>query len=84
MNILAWIIFGALVGWLASIVAGTNARMGAIANIGVGIVGTMVGGFIASLFGIDISAGFNLVALLVAIGGGVLLLSLAKMFSREA
>ncbi|HNU71250.1 MAG TPA: GlsB/YeaQ/YmgE family stress response membrane protein, partial [Thermodesulfobacteriota bacterium] len=39
MNIIVWIIFGALAGWIASIIMGRNAEMGAIANIIVGIVG---------------------------------------------
>jgi len=33
MNIVAWIILGAIAGWIASIVAGTNQQMGFIANV---------------------------------------------------
>ena len=51
MNWLVWIIFGAIAGWIASIVMGKNKQMGAIANIVVGIVGAFIGGWIMSFFG---------------------------------
>ena len=44
MNWLVWIIFGALAGWIASMIMGKNAQMGALANIVVGIVGAVIGG----------------------------------------
>lgn len=74
MNILLWIIFGALAGWIASMIAGTNARQGAIGNIVVGILGAFVGGFIMSLFGENGVNGFSIYSLLVAIGGAVVVL----------
>ena len=39
MNIILWIILGALAGWIASMIAGTDARQGALGNIVVGILG---------------------------------------------
>ena len=45
-NILVWIILGALAGWIASMIMGRNAQMGALANIVVGIVGALIGGFL--------------------------------------
>ena len=74
MNILLWIIFGALAGWIASMIAGTNAEQGAIGNIIVGIVGAFVGGFSMSLCGESGVTGFSLYSLAVAIGGAVLVL----------
>ena len=44
-NILIWILLGALAGWIASMIMGRNAQMGALANIVVGIVGALIGGF---------------------------------------
>lgn len=81
MEIIAWIIFGALAGWIASMIMGTNAEQGAIGNIIVGIVGAIIGGFIMRSLGAEVS-GFNFGSLLVAIGGAVLLLFIMRMFSR--
>jgi len=75
MNIIAWLIIGALAGWIASMIAGTNGQQGWLMNIVVGIVGAFVGGFVYSLLtGVDFAAAFNLVTLMVAIGGAVILL----------
>jgi uncharacterized membrane protein YeaQ/YmgE (transglycosylase-associated protein family) len=74
MNILIWIIFGALAGWIASMITGTNEEQGAIGNIIVGILGAFAGGFIMSLLGQGGVSGFNLYSLLVAVGGAALLL----------
>ena len=46
MSIIMWIIFGALAGWIASIIMKTNAEQGAIGNIIVGILGALIGGFL--------------------------------------
>ena len=83
MNIIAWIIFGALAGWIASMIMGANARMGALANIVVGIVGAIIGGFLmTNVFGAQGVTGFNLMSLLVAIGGAVVLLFLVGLVRR--
>ena len=83
MNIIVWIIFGALAGWIASMIMGANARMGALANIVVGIVGAIIGGFLmTNVFGAQGVTGFNLTSLLVAIGGAVVLLFLAGLVRR--
>ena len=74
MGIIAWIVLGALAGWIASMIAGTNQEQGAIANIIVGILGAFVGGFIVSLFGGNGITGFNLSSFLVALLGAVVLL----------
>jgi uncharacterized membrane protein YeaQ/YmgE (transglycosylase-associated protein family) len=83
MNIILWIIFGALAGWIASMIMGANARMGALANIVVGIVGAIIGGFLmTNVFGAQGVTGFNLTSLLVAIGGAVILLFLVGLVRR--
>lgn len=83
MNYLVWIIFGALAGWLASIVMKKNQSMGAIANIIVGIIGAFLGGYIMQLVGGPGITGFNLTSLLVAIVGAVVLLFVVGLFSRR-
>lgn len=77
-NFIAWIIFGALVGWLASIIMGTDRDQGALGNIVVGIIGALVGGFLSNLLGGPGVTGFNLVSLVVAIIGASLLLLLIR------
>ena len=49
MGIIGWLIFGAIVGWVASKIMGTDAQQGAIMNIIVGIVGALIGGFLWGL-----------------------------------
>ena len=84
MNWLVWIIFGALAGWIASMIMGKNAQMGALANIVVGIVGALIGGFLmTNVFGAQGVTGFNITSLLVAIGGAVVLLFLVGMVRRS-
>ena len=78
MGIIAWIVFGGIAGWIASMIADTNAEQGIIGNIVVGIIGAFVGGFLASAIGGDGISGFNLYSLIVAIGGAVLTLFVFK------
>lgn len=78
MNIIAWVIFGALAGWIASIIMSTNAEMGATMNIVVGILGAFIGGFIMRVLGGPDVSGFSMASLIVAILGAVLLLFFAS------
>jgi uncharacterized membrane protein YeaQ/YmgE (transglycosylase-associated protein family) len=75
MGIISWVIFGAIAGWLASIVLKTNDQQGALGNIIVGIVGAVVGGWLAGFFfdGVGVS-GFNLESFIVAVVGAVIVL----------
>lgn len=74
MGIIAWVIFGALAGWLASMITGNNQQQGAIGNIIVGILGAIVGGWLAGLIFDAEVTGFNLPSLIIAVLGAVLLL----------
>ena len=85
MSIIAWIIVGALAGWIASMIMKTDASMGALANIVVGIIGAFVGGWVVSLFGVTITEGeFNIPSILTAVLGAVVLLAIIKAFRRTA
>jgi uncharacterized membrane protein YeaQ/YmgE (transglycosylase-associated protein family) len=71
---MGWIvslIIGGVVGWLASLVMKTDAQMGVIANVLVGVVGSVLGFWIAGLLGIAPTGG--IVRFLIALGGAVLL-----------
>lgn len=86
MSIILWIILGALAGWIASMIAGTDARQGALGNIVVGILGAFLGGWLMQMFGgSDADLGtLNIYSLLVAIAGATLLLFIYRAVSRRA
>lgn len=83
INFLVWLIVGALVGWVASMIMGTNGRQGLLLDIIVGIAGAFVAGwFIAPLFGLGTinQSDFSLPSLLVSLVGAILLLAVIRMF----
>ena len=82
MNIFVWLIFGALAGWIASMIMGKNNKMGAIANIIVGIIGAFLGGWLFSFFGAQGVTGFNLQSLFVAVVGAVALIFIVGFIRR--
>ena len=76
---MSWIILivvGGVIGWLASLLMKTNAQMGIIANILVGIVGSALGGWLAPKLGIGAS---GIMVYVVAVAGAVLLIFLLKL-----
>ncbi len=77
MGILSWILFGALVGWIASILMKTR-RRGLIRNIVVGLLGAVLGGWIASLFGFGSVSAFSIEGFGIAIGGAIVLIWLLR------
>jgi uncharacterized membrane protein YeaQ/YmgE (transglycosylase-associated protein family) len=79
MSLLVYLVFGALAGWLASIIMGTDAQQGAVMNIVVGIVGAFVGGLLMNAFGQSGVTGFNLYSVIVAVLGSVVFLWLYRM-----
>lgn len=81
MNILVWIIFGALAGWLTSLIVKTNARQGFVADVLLGVIGAVVGGFIMNFFGQSGVTGFNLYSLIVAVIGAVAVVSLYRVLT---
>lgn len=83
MGLLTWLIFGAIAGWIASMIMKENSGMGAVANIVVGIIGAGIGGFIASLLGLGTVDGFNFYSLLIAIGGACVLLFIIGLFQKS-
>ena len=76
MNWIITLVIGGVVGWLASIIMKTNAQMGIIANVLVGIVGSMLGFWVAGLLGIGADGG--VLGFLVAVAGAVLLILILR------
>ena len=77
MNWIVTLIVGAIVGWLASIVMKTNAQMGALANIIIGIVGSSLGFWLAGMLGL-IATG-PIMGWVIAVAGAALLIALLRV-----
>jgi uncharacterized membrane protein YeaQ/YmgE (transglycosylase-associated protein family) len=82
MSILAWLVVGLIAGWLASQVM-RGGGYGLIGDIIVGVVGALLGGFLATTFLKMPNAvnGINLTSILVAFVGAVILLAILRMVS---
>lgn len=79
MSILSWIIVGLIAGWLAGVIM-KGGGYGLIGNVIVGVLGALLGGFLATLlFGADYVTGFNLGTILVALVGAVVLIWLVRI-----
>jgi len=81
INLVIWLLVGALVGWLASMVMRTDAQQGAVLNIVVGIVGAMIAGFLIGGPTINTNA-LNLTAIIVSFVGAVVLLGIVNLVTR--
>lgn len=80
MNLIAWVLFGLVVGVIANVLDPHPQRGGALGAIILGVVGALVGGFLSTLlFGIGIT-GFNFTSFAVAVLGSLLLLYLERAF----
>lgn len=82
MNIIGWIILGGLAGWVGSKVMKTDESMGLFANIIVGVLGALIGGFLVSLLGGEGVTGFNIWSFLVALLGAIILLWIVKAVKK--
>ena len=82
MGIIIWIIFGGIVGWVASLIMKSDAEQGVLLNIIVGIVGAVLGGWIMSLLGESGVGGFNLYSFLVALLGACILIAILRALRR--
>ncbi len=82
MGLILWIIFGAIAGWIASVVMKADVNQGMMGDIIMGIIGAVVGGFLMSFFGQPGVTGFNLYSLVVAILGASVVIYLGRIFRR--
>ena len=86
VSLLVWLVVGGLIGWLASMIMGTDAQQGVLLNIVVGIVGAFLGGLLLSpLFGVGTlnQGNFSIPSLLISLVGAVILLALTSLFRRR-
>ena len=82
MGIISWLIFGLIVGALAKWIMPGKDPGGIFITMLLGILGAMVGGFVASLIGLGSVSGFNLGSLIIAVAGALLLLWLYRKFKN--
>jgi uncharacterized membrane protein YeaQ/YmgE (transglycosylase-associated protein family) len=80
LNIILWILFGALAGWIASKIMNTDAEQGGVANVIVGIIGALIGGWVAKAITGNAYDTFSIGGLIVAILGAIILLAILKAF----
>ncbi len=81
MSIIIWIVFGAVVGWLANMFM-KGSGIGLIGNIIVGILGSFLGGFISSFLGFGTVTGFDLRSLIIAFLGSCLLIFIISKLKK--
>lgn len=81
MDLLLYLVFGGIVGWIASMVMGTDAQQGILGNIIVGVLGAFLGGFIMNAMGQSGATGISLYGFLVALLGSIVLLWIYKAFT---
>ena len=85
MNFVIWIIAGAVIGWIASVIMHTNSRQGLLLDIVVGIVGAFLAGLVLTpLLGIGTinQNNFSMPALLVSLASAIILLAVINLFRR--
>lgn len=76
MGIIAWIVFGAIVGWVASMVMGTDGSL--LSDIILGIVGALLGGWLVSFFGGTSAIEFNFYSFVVSLIGAIVLIAIVR------
>jgi uncharacterized membrane protein YeaQ/YmgE (transglycosylase-associated protein family) len=82
MGILAWIIFGLLVGIVAKFLVPGEGPGGVLGDIIVGIIGALIGGFVYGVFGHVGVTGFNLGSFICAVLGAIILLAIIRAVTR--
>ena len=87
ITIIAWIILGALAGWIAGMLVPGDERLGILGTIVLGIVGALVGGFLANAlgFGSGREGGdvVNLQSIIVAVIGAALVVLVVNFATRR-
>jgi uncharacterized membrane protein YeaQ/YmgE (transglycosylase-associated protein family) len=79
MGFWSWIVLGGVAGWIATAATGVAEKRGCVFNIILGILGSIVGGWLFEHFGHGGMAGFTWWSLLVATVGAMLFLFIARL-----
>jgi uncharacterized membrane protein YeaQ/YmgE (transglycosylase-associated protein family) len=80
-NLIAWIIVGAIGGWIGSSLMGS--KLSLVYNIILGIIGGFVGGFVLDALGFGVNpGGLNLASIVASVVGAIILIAVARMLRR--
>ena len=83
MSIIAWLLVGLVAGWIANLIMGGRGSI--VTDLLLGIVGAIVGGFVAGLlFGGDFISGFNFTTVIVSVIGALIVVALYRAFTRQS
>ena len=82
MGLLSWILFGLIAGAIAKFLMPGSDPGGCILTVVIGVVGALLGGFVATWLGFGGISGFDLRSLLIAIVGSILLLIIYRALRR--
>lgn len=81
MSIIAWLVVGLLAGWIANMIMSSGAG-GLIADLLLGILGAMIGGFVVGLItGTDYTTGINIPTILVSVVGAIILIGAYRLIT---
>lgn len=83
MGLIGWIVIGGLAGWIGSKIQNRDAQMGIGLNIVVGIIGGLLGGWLLSLFGVDVAGGGLFFSFLTCLLGAVILLWIINLVTSK-
>jgi len=83
MSYLAWIVLGLIAGFIGSKIVNRSGE-GLLMDIVLGIVGAIVGGWLAGYFGLAGVSGINLYSIAIAVGGAVVVLLVYHAIRRAA
>ena len=82
-TVILWLLFGAVVGWLAGIIM--KSRFGLLGNVVLGIIGSLIGGYLASLMGFGNLAdgfSFDVINVIISVAGACLLIFVGRLFKK--
>lgn len=83
MGILSWVVLGLIAGVVAKYLMPGKAPGGIVATIVLGILGALVGGFLGTQIGFGGLSGFDIRSLVLAVGGGVVVLYLYGLANKR-
>jgi len=87
VTIIAWVILGAIAGYIAGFLVKGDEGMGVIGHVVLGIVGAVVGGFLVNLLGIGTGREnedvVNIQSIIVAVIGAVIVVFVVGFFTTS-